>query len=183
MNEYIYNAKRGWVNIQEAYLPFVKTTKQEDINSPDVSYKNEFKYGDKHNVPPTSRVNKDGGYQMPEFLPSDVASNVIFSLSDSFKNLRENINKKRMSRDLVHLMRISAEINKLIKYINPSYRSKSFSTIPSGLKTVLGATAELGLLLQDKIKENKFSTQYKRYIDVLNAQMNTYVRETSRLRD
>jgi hypothetical protein len=41
-----------------------------------------------------------------------------------------------MSRDLVHLMRISAEINKLIKYINPSYRSKSFSTIPSGLKTI-----------------------------------------------
>ena len=202
MSEYIYNAKRGWVNIREAYSPFILSKKQDDSApsyisttkeyesdyTPKYSLNRELRYGDKYNVPPTSPVDKTRGLHLSEYLPSAEAEDVIFSLSDSFKNLKENINNKKIDGDMRQLMTVFGAINNLTRTIDISLnkelkRITPTTPVSTALKYILNSIAVLGNLLQDKADVNLFSRRYRGDINNINAQMNRYVRETAKFRN
>jgi hypothetical protein len=202
MSEYIYNAKRGWVNIREAYSPFILSKKQDDSApsyisttkeyesdyTPKYSLNRELRYGDKYNVPPTGPVDKTRGLHLSEYLPSAEAEDVILSLSDSFKNLKENINNKKIDGDMRQLMTVFGAINNLTRTIDISLnkelkRITPTTPVSTALKYILNSIAVLGNLLQDKADVNLFSRRYRGDINNINAQMNRYVRETAKFRN
>lgn len=202
MSEYIYNAKRGWVNIREAYSPFILSKKQDDSApsyisttkeyesdyTPKYSLNRELRYGDKYNVPPTSPVDKTRGLHLSEYLPSAEAEDVILSLSDSFKNLKENINNKKVDGDMRQLMTVFGAINNLTRTVDISLNKELKRITPTtpvntALKYILNSIAVLGNLLQDKADVNLFSRKYRGDINNINAQMNRYVRETAKFRN
>jgi hypothetical protein len=202
MDEYIYNAKRGWVNIREAYSPFILSKKQNDSTpsyisttkeyesdySPKYSLNRELRYGDKYNVPPTGPVDKTKGLNLSEFLPSGEAEDVILSLSESFKNLKRNINDKKIDGDMRQLMTVFAAINNLTRTIDISLSRELKRITPStsmstALRYISNSIAVLANLLQDKADVNLFSRRYRGDIASINAQMNRYVRETAKYRN
>jgi hypothetical protein len=183
MSEYIYNAKRGWVNVEEAFN-FIKRKKIEDVNDPNIYIQHHLRYGDKHEVPLTSRpLNRGTSVELPKNLTSNTVTDILISLHQSFKNFKNEVNKKRMSRDLVKVMFIYAKINNLIRQYDPSFRGKIFKTTASGFRRVDASIAELGTTIQEKIKNNEpVPARLRPEVYTIVAYINTYIRETAKFR-
>lgn len=182
MSEYIYNAKRGWINVEEAY-GFIQKKKIGHINDPKISVQHHLKYGDKYDVPPTSRpISRETSVQVPNSLSEEEGMNIITSLHDTFNIFRNEINKKRMSKDLVKMMVIYAKINTLIRSFDTSFRSKSFRTIPSGFTKISSSIGELGVILQQELENKNLNPRIRQDIYSIVAFMNKYIHETAKER-